>query len=494
MDKIYAGYNTLCVVLVCLLLAACTDTPHDAVPAGRQPRIYPDYIGVTIPAEIAPLNFNLAGDTVDCVDVVVSGADGTAVHANGDLAQFDIDEWHALTSRNKGKSLTVTVCTKKDGRWLRYDDFKIHVSRYPLGDWGLTYRRIAPGYEVYSSMGLYQRDLSDFSEYALIENTQVPGMCVNCHTANRTNPDQFVFHVRGDHGATMIQRNGKREWLKAKNDSLGGSMVYPYWHPDGRFCAFSTNQTRQGFHTNSRERIEVFDLSSDIFVYDTEKHEIILDTMVATRDYSENCPVFAPDGKTLYFTSCLQQNYPENYKREQYNLYAIGFDAAAGKFDGRPRLLFDAVAMNKSVTWPRPSYDGRFLLFTLIDYGYFSIWHDESEQWMLDLKTGKAQPIAALHSRRADSFHNWSANSRWIVFTSRRGDGLYTRLYLAEVDEQGRVSKPFLLPQKNPWEYYSRLMHAYNTPDFAARKADFDARAAGREIISDERVPTHVRP
>ena len=77
-------------------------------------------------------------------------------------------------------------------------DFSVTVSPYPLDEWGLTYRRIAPGYEVYGKMGLYQRDLSTFDEYAIIENTQVPGMCVNCHSAYMTDPSRFVFHVRGD--------------------------------------------------------------------------------------------------------------------------------------------------------------------------------------------------------------------------------------------------------------------------------------------------------
>ena len=74
----------------------------------------------------------------------------------------------------------------------------------PTAIWGLTYRRIAPGYEVYSKMGLYQRDLSNFDEYAIIENTQVPGMCVNCHTAHQTDPKKFVFHVRSYFGMWLI--------------------------------------------------------------------------------------------------------------------------------------------------------------------------------------------------------------------------------------------------------------------------------------------------
>ena len=92
---------------------------------------------------------------------------------------------------------------KRRGNWTQYKDFDIHVSPYALDDWGVTYRRIAPGYEVYGKLGIYQRNLSNFEETAILENTAAPGACLNCHTANRTNPDQFTFHVRGDHGATF---------------------------------------------------------------------------------------------------------------------------------------------------------------------------------------------------------------------------------------------------------------------------------------------------
>ena len=260
----------------CWLMAACTTNVENAAKVDKLPNIYPDYIGVTIPAEMAPLNFDCPD--ADCVDVVVKGSKGGELHVQGDYADFDIADWHDLTQQNKGGQLTFTVCTQKDGKWQQYNDFTVNVSTYALDEWGLTYRRIAPGYEVFSKMGLYQRDLATFDEYPIIENTQVPGMCVNCHSARQTDPSKFVFHVRGDHGATMIQMDGKREWLKASNEQLGGSMVYPYWHPSGKYCAFSTNQTRQGFHVAPHERIEVFDLSSDVFVYNPATHEIIKDS------------------------------------------------------------------------------------------------------------------------------------------------------------------------------------------------------------------------
>ena len=475
------------------LLASCSSLPTNPSRVDEYPKIFPDYKGVTVPVGIAPLNFNYVGGDYQTMDVVVKGAKAGELHSNGDYADFDIEDWHSLLEKNKGSKLSVTVCVEKNDIWTQYKDYDIFVSPYGLDEWGLTYRRIAPGYEVYSKMGIYQRNLSNFDEQALIVNTQTGGQCYNCHTSNRTNPEQFTFHVRGEHGATMIQQHGKREWLQAKNEALGGSMVYPYWHPSGKYCAYSTNQTRQGFHVVPNERIEVFDLSSDVLVYNPSTHEILTDSLLSTKDYSENCPVFSPDGKTLYFMTCKQQSYPLDFQKEQYNLCKISFDPDKGTFGNKVDTIFNAVKMGKSVTWPRPSYDGKYIMFTLSDYGYFSIWHDESDQWLLDLNTGEAKPLTAANSKNTDSWHNWNINSHWFVFTSRRGDGLYTRLYLASIDDKGNVSKPFLLPQRNPKEYYDELIDSYNTPDFTSKPVELDARAAGNEIMSDKRIPTKVR-
>ena len=482
-------------ILFALTLWGCGNKPKDVEKVASFPPIFPDYIDVTIPAGIAPLNFTVNPDDgeVERVDVCIKGANGDEMHSNGEYADFNIDEWHKLTEANKGKQHTVTVYAKIDGKWLQYDDFNINISSYPLDEWGLTYRRIAPGYEVYSKMGIYQRDLGNFDEFPIIENTMTDGQCYNCHTSNRTDPKDFVFHVRGEHGATMVSKNGEYTWLKASNEKLGGSMVYPYWHPSGRYCAFSTNQTRQGFHIAGNKRLEVFDLSSDVLVYDTEKNEILLDSLLNTKAWSENTPSFSPDGKWLYFTTCLQQEYPLKHKDEKYNLCRISFDENTGKFGSQVDTLFNAVAMDKSVTWPRPSYDGKYILFTLSDYGYFSIWHKESDQWLLDLATGEARPAIEINSDDADSFHNWSDNSRWVVFTSRRHDGLYSHLYMTCMNDNGKFSKPFLLPQENPKEYYGQSLYSFNTPDFTKSKVNFDSREAIDAILSDERVPAKVK-
>ena len=315
-------------------LGGCSSLPENPTLSEQLPSIFPDYVGVTIPATIAPLNFTVYGEH-EVMDVVVRGAKGGELHANGDYADFDIDAWHQLTTQNKGAVLTFTVCVKRDGAWTQYRDFNVDVSADELDEWGVTYRRIPPGYEVYGKMGLYQRDLSTFDESPILENTAVPGACLNCHMSNRTNPSKFTFHIRGDHGATLLQQEGQVELLKAKNDSLGGSMVYPYWHPSGQYVAYSTNKTNQSFHAVRDERIEVFDHASDVLIYRPATHEIFFDSIVGTKEHYENYPVFSPDGKTLYFCSAETKEIPSEYKDIKYNLCKIGFDLEKGLFVGQ---------------------------------------------------------------------------------------------------------------------------------------------------------------
>lgn len=456
------------------------------------PQIYPDYIGVTIPVDIAPLNFSMLSDSIALMDVEVKGSKGGSLHANGEYADFDIGEWHRLLNANRGDSLTVTVCARQDGRWTRYRDFTLYVSPDSIGAWGITYRRIAPGYQLFGPMGLYQRRLSTFEESALIENSQLTETCLNCHTANRTNPDQYVFHARVDHGGTVISRQGRIEVLQSKNDSLGGTMVYPYWHPDGRYCAFSTNKTSQMFHLSGPKRIEVYDSSSDVFVYDTETRTILKDTLIMKKLWAENTPAFSPDGCWLYFTTARRQIYPTDYDKEKYSLCRVSFDAATGRIGQKVDTLISANRTGKSVTWPRLSYDGRYLMYTQVDFGYFSVWHPEADLWLLDLQTGETRPIDEVNTARAESFHNWSVNSRWFLFTSRRDDGLYTRVYFSSIDDEGRVTKPFLLPQRNPKDYYRHSLDSYNTPDFTSRPVDTNADELRRRLESDERTKTRM--
>lgn len=471
-----------------LLFTSCNHQVTNPEQIDELPPIYPDYVGVTIPATIAPMNFDFPTLEFEEVDVVVKGADEKTLHVYGKQVDFPLDEWHTFLEENKGDSISFLVSIKQQDSWKQYQPFSMHISTYPI-DYGIAYRKIAPGYEVYNKMGIYERNLATFEERALLENTMVPGMCVNCHAFNKTNPSHLSLHIRGEHGATLMQINGKEELLNTKTDSTISACVYPYWHPTGEYIAYSTNTTAQAFHVVREERIEVFDARSDVLVYHPQTHELIRSPLLETEESFETFPVFSADGRTLYFCSSKAQEFPLGYKDVRYNLCSIDFSPEEGSFGNKIDTLISVESMKKSVTFPRPSYDGKYIMYARADYGNFSIWHKEADLWLLNLQDGTTRPITEVNSDDTESFHNWSSNSRWFLFSSRRGDGLYTRIYLASIDEEGRIGKPFLLPQKRPWEYYDESLYSYNVPDFISSSVQMNAKRLERKIVSPKRVP-----
>ena len=494
MKKLFTIYDTLFICMALLLFTACAETVSDARQETNQPQIYPDYIGVTIPVNIAPLDFNMADETALLVDAVITDKHGNSLHSQGDeTVDFDLDEWHALLGQNQGDSLSVVVSAKYEDGWHTYKPFSIYVSPDSI-DYGLCYRLIEPGYEVWSKMGIYERDLSSFEERPLIENTQFEG-CVNCHSFNRGNPADMSLHIRGKHGATLLRQDyGPVTAYNTRTDKTLGLCVYPYWHPSGRYIAYSTNTTNQLFHNASPNRVEVFDTASDLQVYDVERNELLLSPLLKQDSIYETFPVFSADGRSIYF--CAARALPEGSLQLdsiRYNLCRIGFDPETGSFGDHIETVVDAVAQQKSISFPRPSYDGRFLCYTLSDYGQFSIWHHEADLWLLDLATGESRLMEGANSKDTESFHNWSTNSRWLVLSSRRDDGLFTRPYFCHVDEMGKISKAFMLPQRNPRRFYRGRFMSFNVPDFITGPTRFDSRQAAQAINSDFRKDFKVR-
>jgi len=456
--------NKIYILLLLILLVSCKESVNSPVQVNAKPSLYPDYTDVTVPASIAPLNFTITAEKFDLIDVVITGSKKGELHVqSNEVIQFPKAEWKQLLTENQGADLKAVVSLKQEGKWKQFQPFAIHVSTLPI-DYGLVYRMIAPGYEVYSKMGIYQRNLSDFDQKAIIENTLIPGTCVNCHAFNKNNPASMTLHLRGSHGATMLKVNGKMEMYNTKTDSTISSCVYPYWHPSDNYIAYSVNQTKQAFHVVRNERIEVFDQASDIVVYNLKTNELLSSPLLKT-DAFETFPAFSPDGRTLYFCSSKKQDIQSNYKRIKYSLCKIAFNPENGMFGNKVDTLISAANTGKSISFPRPSFDGKYLMFTQSDYGNFSIWHREADLYLMSLRDGSVRPIKEVNSTETESFHDWSSNSHWFVFSSRRGDGLYTRLYLASIDDKGLVSKPFLLPQKDP-RYYDASLFSYNVPEF----------------------------
>lgn len=484
--------KSLSLLLLLFLFLSCGSRPTDVTQSDTQPEIYPDYVAVTIPAGIAPLCFAMADETVDCIDVEVRGSKGGHLHANGEWADFDLDDWRQLTLQNRGGRLTLSVTARRQGQWTRYHDFDILVSADALDDYGVTYRRIAPGYEVGGDIGIYQRDIHSFQEKALLTETAVPGRCMNCHTPNHTDPSLFTLQIRGTGGGTLIQKDGQQRWYDTKTDSTKAAGSYASWHPSGHFCAYAANAVHQAFFVGTGQRIEVYHSFSNIVVLNLNTNELLTAPALQTSDL-EIFPAFSADGKTLYYSTSQPCRLPAEYERVKCSLCAIPFDATTGRFGSEVDTLLNGPATDKSYTLARPSYDGRWLMYCQSSRSNFPVAQTDADLCLLNLLTGEHRLLSEVNSCETESWHSWSDNSQWFVFVSKREDGMYARLYFAHIDRQGRVSKPFLLPQRNPRQYYRALMDSYNVPEFTRSEVTLDAHEAYRQVFRDERIGVRIK-
>ena len=93
-------------LLLCCCLYACSPCPESVQPADRLLELYPEYQDVTIPCNVAPLNFLVRNEGVDAVCVSVKGAsDSLQINARGNKAVFPLKAWRALLEAEKGHTL-----------------------------------------------------------------------------------------------------------------------------------------------------------------------------------------------------------------------------------------------------------------------------------------------------------------------------------------------------------------------------------------------------
>ena len=373
----------------------------------------------------------------------------------------------------------------------------------------LSYRLIEPGYELYRQLGLYQRDLSGWDVHTIYENNRTydekNNHCINCHNYQNYSAQHMLFHVRANHGGTIMVDGAEAHKVQIKDSTILTAGVYPSWHPTLNMVAFSTNRTGQTFHLYHREKIEVMDEASDLLLYDVDKNEVR--HILRSRDDMETFPCWAPDGRMLYYCqfhtqglidlntvpdSLVAREIAIRYNQVRYNLMRVSFDPKTLAF-GAPEKVLDAASVGKSVSVPRVSPDGRYVLYTLADYGQFHIWHKSSDLWVKDLQADTCYALSAANSKDVDSYHTWSSNGRWIVFSSRRDDGNYTRPYIAYFDNRGQAHKAFMLPHEDPEESIL-LLKSYNVPELTRDKVGV-TRNTLRECIyaSDGEKARYVR-
>ncbi len=443
--------------------------------ADRPPRIRPDYTGITVPPNMAPLNFIVEEPgTLYHVEVHSSRGEPVPVTSRGPKIGIPIRPWHRLLEANRGEPLCFDVYVRSEsGEWRRFQTVTNTIAREEIDPY-LVYRRMNSVFTMWQKVGLYQRRLETFEESVVVDSEMLDVGCVNCHAFLEGRPDRMLLHMRhapeGYGSGMVLIEDGESAKVDMRTERSLGLAAFSSWHPSGRAIAFSMDRIAQFFHGSAAEVREVVDLDSDVAVYLLDSRTVTSTAAIAAPDALETWPAWDADGRYLYFCSApvlWEDRYtapPENCEKVRYDLKRISYDLSTGAW-GEPETVLSAEQTGQSITQPRVSPDGRFLLFCMCDRSVFPSFRDSSDLYMLDLGTGKHRSLAC-NSPQAESWHCWSSNGRWIAFSSKRDDGMFIRAWFSYIDEDGRARKPFVLPQEDP-AFYDSCIQLFQVPELA---------------------------
>lgn len=461
--------NTLCNLLLATAMAFGWMAPgtQAAGPApesvNRAPTIDPDYTGLVIPPNIAPLNFvlkELGGAAV----ARASGPQGEAIEVPTRQGQvrWPLAAWHALLKANQGGEIHFEIRQQDThGVWRQYQAITNQVADEAIDSHMVT-RQLNWQLSMYNTgtMGIYQRDLTSFKETELVHIKQRGShgaSCVNCHTFANNQPDAMALHFRleeKDRKPMLIYKNGIVTTLERPGQLLS-------WHPSGEVITFSANKFAMIYHTTNRIN-DVYDDAGDLAHYDLTTMTMLKPPGTSRAEVWESWPTWSPDGKFLYFCSTPKSSM-EYFMNIRYDLKRIPFDLKTRTW-GEVETVLPARVTGLSAAEPRISPDGQFIMLSMIPYGSFPGTQPGSDLYVMNLQSRELRKMSEVNSPYSDTWHCWSSNSRWFVFSSKRRDGLLTRPHLSYFDTTGRARKPFIVPMEDPTAYdcYPKL---YNLPE-----------------------------
>ncbi len=249
--------------------------------------------------------------------------------------------------------------------------------------------------------------------------------------------------------------------------------------PTGRFV-ISTVKDRSVFVAMPDLMISqlFFPIKGILVVYDREAKTFAALPGADDPQYVQTNAVWSPDGNTIVFARAKahhlehleqqnnvlidQKDVPEFTVEKQpfrYDLYRLPFNDGRG---GTPEPLAGASDDGMSNYFPKYSPDGKWIVFCKAKS--YMLLQPDSELYIAPAEGGVARRLR-YNTPRMNSWHSWSSNSRWLVFSSK-ANGPYTQLFLTHIDEDGNDSPPVLL------ERFTSPDRAANIPEFVHLHGD----------------------
>jgi tetratricopeptide (TPR) repeat protein len=182
-------------------------------------------------------------------------------------------------------------------------------------------------------------------------------------------------------------------------------------------------------------------------------------------NFVQTSAFWSPDGKYLVYSHAVAKDPYEtghpralyandpNETQMQYDLYKIPFNDGKG---GKAERLIGGSENGMSNNFPKVSPDGKWIVFVRNKNGL--LMRPDSHLYIVPFAGGKER-LLNCNLKTMNSWHSWSPNGRWLVFSSKT-PSLYTQMYLTHIDEDGNDTPAVLI------EHATESNRAVNIPEF----------------------------
>jgi hypothetical protein len=371
----------------------------------------------------------------------------------------------------------VTVRTSRDavGAPIFYRDVPLMPSETQTG-----VIKPIPNYAV-RLIAWRVRNIGEPESHMMMENVPV---CANCHSFSadgktlgmdldglQNNKGQYTLTPVA--AETSIRNDNVIQWRTAQGMPKGKLRVgfMSQVSPDGRYVATTIDPSdapSNYYVANFKDYqfLQVFFPTRGILSW-YSRDTGILQPLPGADDprFVQMGAVWSPDGKYLVFARApAKEPNPKgapvarfandpNENQIQYDLYRIPFNEGRG---GRAEPIAGASENGMSNTFPKVSPDGRWIVFVQARNG--QLIRPDSQLYIVPAAGGQARRMRA-NTRLMNSWHSFSPNSRWLVFSSKNRSP-YTQMYLTHIDEQGNDSPAILIDNT------TAANRAVNLPEF----------------------------
>jgi hypothetical protein len=276
-------------------------SPHEI---GRAPRISPDYRGILIPPNVAPLNFTIREPGTRFQVRIASGSRRISISSRDPGIRIPAEDWKTLLSENRGGEVRIEVFAECEGvGWKQYETIVNRISDDPIDPY-LVYRELLPQFYNKPHMALKQRCLEDFDESSLLDERQFSGEsgCFNCHSFLNQGSDRFAMQLR-HHGSNylFVCDCGKDTLVQVKYRRPGSA--YLSWHPSGRGIALAMDMDYELLTPYAgvvpEETLEFVDTDGDVCLYRLADHAVSTTPELSRPDRMETHPAWSADGEYL---------------------------------------------------------------------------------------------------------------------------------------------------------------------------------------------------